>query len=324
MRLIKIYKDYTSAGALINAVLSEEELTVVNYGGHGGSYGVVLSAAFKAKKMFWAATVQKVNSIFWAGALIAFVLWPIAKIPKDIQTFFLILFGIVFCVNLIGLISICVKRRKFGEFDFSSLKHVQGPDLAPPVTAHRDKEVKAPTLKHSIAFFLVFVCLNCYAMASPAYPAKIGDTYRVTSSVVAPWVGWESTTKIHQGSILAIVTAPETDQIYVARARYVVRRIGLAETESEWLEWTQNRFSYLVSKITETLYQSAPEMTTSEWMPWLLDAWETEQGSELPLDTLRNVMIAYFQERYDGVYELLSLEINIEHISLSKYRKETK
>ena len=326
MRLIKVYKDWTSAGALVNAVLSEEELAAIHYGPHeAGSHSQIApieSAVAKAKQMFWASTVKKLNNIFWAGFLIAFVLLPIAKIPKDIQTFFLILFGTVFAISISGLIQTCVMRHKFGKFDFDSLKHVQGPDLAPPVTAYRDKEVKAPTLRHSAMFFVIFVFLNCFAMASPAYPAKIGNVYKVKSSFVAPWVGWETTTKIQQGSMIAIVVAPETDQIHVARARYVVQRIAFAEDESEWLDWTQSRFSYLVSNITQALYQQAPEMPQSEWTQWILDTWETDWDGEMPLDVLRNAMIAHFQARYDGVYELLSLEINIEHIPYSKYRKE--
>ena len=321
MRLIKVYGKWTSPGALVAHVLSKEDITVVHYGEIQS--GVVSDAVAKAKKLIWVATIQKVNNLLWVGALLAGVAWPLVKIPADIKTFFTVLFGIAFLVSIYGFIKIYIARHKFGKFDFSALKHAQGPALAPPVIALRQSKVSVPSIRRSAMFFVLAVLLNCAIFASPAYPAKVDGEYLVENSFVAPWASWESTEKIQQGSMIAIVAAPEVDQIHVARAAYTVHRVGFAESEIEWQEWMRNRFSHLVSRLTESLLQSAPpDLTTDDAIPWLLEAWEEEFEEGTALELLRTAMIANFQDRYDGTFELLKFDIEITHISLKDYRKE--
>ena len=321
MRLIKVYGKWTSPGALVGHVLSQEDITVVHYG--DVQPGVVSDAVAKAKKLIWAATIQKVNNLLWVGALLAGVAWPLVKIPADIKTFFTVLFGIAFLAGIYGFIKTYIARYKFGKFDFSALKHVQGPALAPPVIALRQSKVSVPSIRRSAMFFVLAVLLNCAIFASPAYPAKVDGEYLVKNSFVAPWVDWESTEKIQQGSIIAIVAAPEVDQIHVARATYIIHRVGFAESEIEWQEWTRNRFSHLVSRLTESILQSAPaDLTTDETIPWLLEAWELEFEGESPLQLLRTAMVSNFHDRYKDTFELLKFDIEITHISLKDYRKE--
>ena len=323
MRLIKIYREWTSPGALIGHTLSEEDITIVNYG--PVKWAALPDAIGKAKKLIWVAMVQGTNNLLWAGALIAGIRWPLAKIPANIQTFFLVLFGVVFLFNIYNLIKIGLARRKFDKFNFVDLKQVKGPDLAPPVIALRPGKISVPSLRRSAMFFVLAVLLNCLVVASPAYPAKIGEQYFTKTQVVAPWVMWESTEKIHYGSMIAIVAAPEVDQIYVARVTYTVHRIDFVESELEWQAWTQSRLSQLITAISNNILQAAPpDLTTSDQLPWLLEMWETEIeiDGETSLQFLRTVMIANFNSRYSDVFELLSFDIEIIHISLSDYRKE--
>ena len=106
---------------------------------------------------------------------------------------------------------------------------------------------------------------------------------------------------------------------------YVVRQVGSGEATIDWLDWTQSRLSYLTNQITQNLSQSMPvDVTVDEAVLWILDVWENEIEGETPIEVLREAMIINFQERYEGMFELLLLEIEIEHISLSNYRKEMK
>lgn len=332
MRIIKIYskENWTSPGALIGHILSGEELTVVHYGGDEFSHdsllstGVIHDAIKKAKKMIWAGLISRTNNVLWMGAILAGIAWPLTKIAKDISLFLIILFGAAFVVALFRLLMTYVVRYKVGRFNVLSLVHEVGPALAPPPTAHRETEIRAPSLRRSMMFIAVMIFMNCMIIASPAYPAFVNGQYIEKNAIVAPWVAWESTIKIQQGSMIAIVAAPETDQIWIARARYVVRQADSGESMIDWLEWTQSRFSYLTSQITQSLVQNMPvDIPVDEVVSWIVDIWESDiGGGETPIEVLRTAMIMNFQERYEGMFELLSLEINIEHITLSNYRKE--
>jgi len=79
----------------------------------------------------------------------------------------------------------------------------------------------------------------------------------------------------------------------------------------------------LITQITTSVTQSMPaDIAVDDALTWILAAWEQEEDGVTPIGLLREVIIMNFHERYDGIFELLSLEIDIEHISLSKYRKE--
>jgi hypothetical protein len=325
MRIIKVFNNWTSPGALIAHVLSGEEMTAIHYGGWGPVSGAAIGeAADIAKEMFWAGLIHKLNNVLWVGALLAGVAWPLTKISEDIKHFFILLFGAAFVVALVRLVVLCIARYKFGKFDIDELAQIDGLDLAPPPMAYRETPVKSPSLRHAFMFFIVMVFMNCMVLASPAYPARLNGQYIERNTLVAPWVAWESTIRVQQGSMIAIVTAPETDQIWIARARYVVRQSG-PDITNDWLEWTDRRFSYLVNQITQSLFQSIPpDITTDEAIEWITNTWVSDlpEGEGMPTDILRNALITNFQERYEGSFELLLLEINIEHISLSDYRKE--
>jgi len=325
MRIIKVYKDWTSPGALIGHILSGEELAVVHYGEGIKKHSQVIYDALKeAKKMIWAGLISRVNNLLWMGAILAGVTWPLVKLSEDIGRFFMLLFGAAFMVALVRLLGTYIARYKVGRFDIDNLEHVIGPVLAPPPTAHRETKINAPSLRRSMMFLVVMIFMNCLVLASPAYPARIEGRYIEQNIMVAPWAVWESTVKIQQGSMIAIVTAPETDQIWVARANYVVRQSS-PDIPSDWLEWTERRFSYLVNQLTQSLFQSIPpDMTVDEAIGWITNIWVSDFDGDIPLDILRDAIIINFQERYEGSVELLSLEINIEHLSLSDYRKEMK
>lgn len=329
MRIIKVYskENWTSSGALIGHILSGEELTVVHYGVDVPLSLAVLTAFEKAKKMIWAALISRVNNLLWVGAMLAGVTWPLVKLSEDISRFFILLFGAAFVVALFRLLMTYVARYKVGRFNISNLTSIGGPALTPPPTAHRETEIKAPSLRRSMMFLAVMIFMNCMIIASPAYPAFVNGQFIEKNAIVAPWVAWESTVKVQQGSMIAIVTAPETDQIWIARAHYVVRQVGSEESMIDWLEWTERRFSYLVNQITQSLFQSIPpDITTDEAIEWITNIWVSDlpEGEGIPTDILCNALLLNFQERYEGVFELLLLEINIEHISLSDYRKEMK
>lgn len=326
MRTIHIYKvgqeAWISPAQLLQAVKSNEVVTML---AHAAQIDIphALGVAAEYIRHIMLATIRAaLAGTLWCLAIAGIAKWPIVatRMLPEVQGAIYLggLAGVLICGSIIAYNIYQLHWFHNRSFKFPIRA---GHELPPPSIALRPSPRQMPGIKWSVATLIAMIALNSIVVATPMAPAIVWDkqgTYLAEQTTyVMPFTEWEQRPRYPTGSsVVYFAVTEEESYVWVIFVDYYVYRPDITAEYDEWDSWLDSILYAIVNNVrNNTAIQMDPNLDPDARLAETIRLFE----DTVFLKELEQVLIQYFNERYDGLY-LRGVTASVRRMTIPQYQ----